>query len=74
MRYYGRSTAWFHLGPSGGEAALANVEEARLLELHPPAAVLRMERVTRNVQDVVLEYVESVYRGDRYKFYAHLRA
>lgn len=56
------------------EAALANVEEARLLELHPPAAVLRMERVTRNVQDVVLEYVESVYRGDRYKFYAHLRA
>jgi GntR family transcriptional regulator len=56
------------------EAALANVEEARLLELHPPAAVLRMERVTRTPQNVVIEYVESVYRGDRYKFYAHLRA
>ncbi len=50
------------------------MEEARLLELHPPAAVLRMERVTRTPQNVVIEYVESVYRGDRYKFYAHLRA
>jgi len=56
------------------EAALAGPEEAKLLLLHPPAAVLRMQRVTRTSQNVVIEYVESVYRGDRYKFHATLQA
>lgn len=50
------------------EAGLANAEELALLQVHPPAAVLRMERLTLTDQDVRLEYTVSVYRGDRYKF------
>jgi GntR family transcriptional regulator len=56
------------------EAALANHNELRILQLSPPAAVLRMQRITRSEQRVVVEYVESVYRGDRYKLNTTLHA
>lgn len=56
------------------EAALATAQEGQLLKLKLPAAVLRIERVTRDQNGRVIEYVESVYRGDRYKFYANLQA
>lgn len=56
------------------EAALANHEELRMLQLTPPAAVLRMQRITRSEQRVVVEYVESVYRSDRYKLNTTLHA
>lgn len=49
------------------EAALANRQEVRMLQLKSPAAVLRMKRVTRTDQGYVAEYTESVYRGDRYQ-------
>ncbi len=49
------------------EAALANRQELHILQLKSPAAVLRMQRTTRTDQGTVAEYVESVYRGDRYK-------
>lgn len=54
------------------EAALARPREAALLQLTLPAPVLVMERVTYTDQGVLIEYVHSIYRGDRYKFYSTL--
>ena len=50
------------------EAALASPRDVNLLQLVPPAAVLVMERLTFTDQDVLIEHVQSTYRGDRYKF------
>ncbi len=50
------------------EAALANPREIATLQLIPPAPVLVMERLTFTNQDVLIEHVQSTYRGDRYKF------
>jgi GntR family transcriptional regulator len=50
------------------EASLANARELELLQMTPPASVLRIERFTYNQQDILLEYVISAYRGDLYKF------
>jgi GntR family transcriptional regulator len=50
------------------EAGLADPPELELLQMLPPAAVLRMERRTYTDQDVPVEYVVSAYRSDRYKF------
>jgi len=56
------------------EAAVADVDEVRLLELTPPAAVMRMQRLTVDSEGEPVEYVLSTYRGDRYKFRFHLQA
>ncbi len=50
------------------EASLATTHELELLRMTAPAAVLRIERLTYNQNDQLLEYVVSAYRGDRYKF------
>ncbi len=50
------------------EAALASPRDLALLQLVPPAPVLVMERLTFTDQDVLIEHVQSTYRGDRYKF------
>lgn len=55
------------------EASLANQHELELLQMTPPASVLRIERLTYNQQDVLLEYVASAYRGDLYKFHLTLQ-
>jgi len=55
------------------EAALASARELELLELTPPAAVLRMQRLTLTDNGVPVEYVLSTYRGDRYKFHSILQ-
>jgi GntR family transcriptional regulator len=55
------------------EAALANAREIELLELTPPAAVLRIQRLTL-ADSVPVEYVLSTYRGDCYKFRSTLRS
>jgi len=54
------------------EAGLANGRELELLHMTAPAAVLRIERLTYNQNDALLEYVVSAYRGDRYKFHLTL--
>ncbi len=54
------------------EAALAGPREIALLQLVPPAAVLTMERLTFTDQNILIEYVQSIYRGDRYKFRSSL--
>lgn len=55
------------------EAGLAEPNEADLLDLMPPAAVLRIQRLTLQQDGRPLEYVRSTYRGDRYKFRSHLQ-
>ena len=55
------------------EASLANARELELLHMTPPASVLRIERLTYNQNNILLEYVVSVYRGDLYKFHLTLQ-
>jgi GntR family transcriptional regulator len=55
------------------EAALAGAREIELLQLIPPAAVLKMQRLTLNGDGEPIEYVLSSYRGDRYKFRSTLQ-
>jgi GntR family transcriptional regulator len=53
-------------------AGLASSNELALLQLHPPAPILRIERTTFTAQDLAVEVVESAYRSDRYQFRAIL--
>lgn len=55
------------------EAALAQPEELAHLQLTPPAAVLRLQRLTYTSDGIPAEYVLSVYRGDRYTFRSTLQ-
>jgi GntR family transcriptional regulator len=56
------------------EASLALPKEAELLQISPPAPVLRLERLSYNEQNILMEYVKSTYRGDRYKFHTTLQS
>jgi GntR family transcriptional regulator len=47
------------------EAALAAPREIELLKLMPPAAALKMKRLTFSSHGIPVEYVLSTYRGDR---------
>lgn len=49
-------------------AALVNVEDAELLQITVPAAVLIIERISCLTNGVPFEVVRSTYRADRYKF------
>ncbi|MBC7870687.1 MAG: GntR family transcriptional regulator [Chitinophagaceae bacterium] len=55
------------------EARQASRDEARALEIKEGDPILAIYRVTHNEHDKPIEYVSSVYRGDRYKFRAILR-
>lgn len=50
------------------EAGLAGPREVGLLQVQPRAPILIMERLTFTEQNVPIEHVHSIYRGDRYKF------
>ena len=54
------------------EATLATGREMDLLKLEPSKPVLRNRRTTYDAEGRPFEYAESVYRGDRYTFYAEL--
>jgi GntR family transcriptional regulator len=56
------------------EASLASPKEAELLQITSPSPVLRIERFSYNEQNTLVEYVVSVYRGDRYKFHTTLQS
>jgi GntR family transcriptional regulator len=56
------------------EADLASPYEIEMLSLMPPAAVLKMQRLTFNQDGVPVEYVCSAYRGDRYKLRSTLHS
>jgi GntR family transcriptional regulator len=49
------------------EAALANAEESRLLKISNRSPVFRFERTSYLRDGKSVEYVNSTYRGDRYK-------
>lgn len=55
------------------EARAASETEARFLELEAGDPVLAITRVTFTANNTPIEYVQSVYRGDKYKFRAVLR-
>ena len=55
------------------EAALANKHEMDLLILPSPAAIFKMERLTKTSDGLPVEFVTSAYRGDRYKFHSNLQ-
>lgn len=50
------------------EAGLAGPHEVALLQVQAHAPVLIMERLTFTDQNIPIEHVHSIYRGDRYKF------
>lgn len=54
------------------DAALAQPRERSLLHLNEGAPVLTIRRTTFDAARRAFEYVESVYRGDRYRFVARL--
>jgi GntR family transcriptional regulator len=56
------------------EASLATPQEADLLQTTSHAPVLRMERLSYNERNTLVEYVRSAYRGDRYKFHTTLQS
>lgn len=49
------------------KAALATAAEYQLLEMKPPAPVLRTYQITQLDDGQVVEYCESVFHGDRYE-------
>jgi GntR family transcriptional regulator len=63
------------LGPGSQviETTVTDDEESRLLDLPVLSPAFLFERVTRDRQGQAVEYVRSVYRGDRYHLLAELR-
>jgi GntR family transcriptional regulator len=55
------------------EAELATEEVAKLLGLKPPTVVLVFHRETRTRDGLVIEYVDSELRADRFRFYTSLK-
>lgn len=55
------------------EARLPSREEAKLLSVNPAMPILAMTRVAYTEEKSAVEYVQSAYRGDRYKFNIVLR-
>lgn len=47
--------------------------ERKLLQAETPAYALFMKRQTFDMNDIPVEYVESKYRSDRYRFHVELR-
>lgn len=50
------------------EAGLVKKEDADLLQIKPPAAILMIERISYLAGEMPFEVVRSTYRADRYKF------
>ncbi|MDF2626663.1 MAG: GntR family transcriptional regulator [Symbiobacteriaceae bacterium] len=54
------------------EAVAANPYEAEVLKVREGTPLLLLERVSRDAQDRNIEFVRSLYRGDRYRFTTEL--
>ncbi len=55
------------------EVALANREEASLLEINEGSPLLLSERLTFSQDRRPVEFVRILYRGDRYRYYTRLK-
>jgi GntR family transcriptional regulator len=54
------------------EATVTNEEESRLLAVPAHSPALLFERTSRTAEDEIVEYVRSIYRGDRYRLVTEL--
>ena len=54
------------------EAVVAGAREAKLLDCSPGSALLQLSRLTTDTEHRPIEYVQSLYRGDRFRFRQHL--
>lgn len=55
------------------EAALVNEEDADLLQIDVPSAILIIERISYLTNGLPFEIVRSSYRADRYQFLSEIR-
>lgn len=55
------------------EAGLVGTEEAQLLNLPPGSPVLFIRRITYTERNQPIEYARSVYCGNKYTFYTHMK-
>jgi len=55
-------------GDQGIRAGLASEKDAELLNIAKGTAVLHIDRTTYELDGTAFEYVESIYRGDKYQF------
>jgi GntR family transcriptional regulator len=55
------------------EPTVVNAEEAEILGVPIHAPAFLFERVSTSQRGEVVEFVRSVYRGDRYKLVTELR-
>lgn len=55
------------------EAGLADPQDATLLKIAPGSSVLFTRRVTYTERNQPIEFARSVYVGNRYTFYTHLK-
>ena len=55
------------------EVTLATPEEARLLEIDTGAPLLLNERLLFSQERRPVEFVKILYRGDRYRYFVHLK-
>lgn len=55
------------------EPSVTNPEQADLLDVPVYSPVLQVERTTRDTTGRTVEFVQSVYRGDRYRITSKLR-
>lgn len=71
-------SAQYNMKPDHAEqeigAEIATPQVAALMDLTHPAAVLVIRRETRTAEGRVIEYVESEFRSDRFRFYTNLKA
>ena len=67
----------FHLYPTEAdetlEVTVASPEEARLLGVGIGAPLLLSERVTFSQERRPVEFVKILYRGDKYRYFTHLK-
>jgi len=70
--------AQYNMKPDHAEqeigAEIATPQVAELMDLEDPASVLVIRRETRTADGRVIEYVESEFRADRFRFYTNLKA
>ncbi len=70
--------ALYNMKPDHAEqeigAEIATPQVAELMALEHPAPVLVIRRETRTAEGRVIEYVESEFRADRFRFYTNLKA
>jgi len=70
--------AQYNMKPDHAEqeigAEIATPQVAELMGLDSPASVLVIRRETRTADGRVIEYVESEFKADRFRFYTNLKA